>query len=143
MDASRESESGLPLGPRRRGWWWRPLAWTLGALYAGQLVPFLFGPLTECDHCVGNYLRFFVVVPGIVVGHWFSNFLRDVLPGGKNLDSDLWRFFVPGVLTYLAMVFSMTLLTAKCAGKWRWAWLAVVTALSAANALIFAAALRS
>ena len=143
MAAARESESPPVLGERPRRWWVSPLGWTLAAIYGGQLAPFFAGPLTECDHCVGNYLRFFPMVPGIVVGHWLAEFLRDTIPGAKALSSDLFRFLVPGVLVCLAVLVTTLFLTAKIRGRWRWAWLILLAALSAFNALAFSAALRA
>ena len=50
--------------PRRR---W-PIALLLAALavYLPTAVPFVVGPLTECDHCVSTYLGLLPVVPGVI-----------------------------------------------------------------------------
>lgn len=143
MVASRESESPLPVERRQRGWWWRPLGWTLTALYGGQLVPFVVGPLTDCDHCVGNYLKFFVFLPGAVIGPWLGDLLRDTIPGGGNGNGDWWRYFLPAFVVYVGLLFSATILTAQWRGRWRWIWLGILTALSAANSLVVSAALRA
>lgn len=36
------------------------------AAYAGQLAPFVAGPLTECGHCVQQYAKLYAVLPGVV-----------------------------------------------------------------------------
>jgi hypothetical protein len=52
-------------GPRPwRGALWRGLA----AVYAVQPVAFLTSPLGECDHCIAQFWRLFVALPGLVVG---------------------------------------------------------------------------
>lgn len=46
--------------------WIRAALLTAVATYLAQLAPFIFGPLTECDHCVAQYLRLYAVLPGVV-----------------------------------------------------------------------------
>lgn len=46
--------------------WSRAALLTAAAAYLAQLAPFILGPLTECDHCVAQYLRLYAVLPGVV-----------------------------------------------------------------------------
>ena len=41
----------------------------LAALYLPGLLPFVAGPLTECDHCVSSYLAILPVLPGFLLVH--------------------------------------------------------------------------
>lgn len=143
MTASRESEPAPFAGERNRRWWWRPLGQSAAALYLGQLAPFVAGPLTECAHCVGNYLKFFPLIPGILLGHSVMGFLGDWIPALEKLAyHDFWRFVVPGALSLAVILFCATWFTAKLKGRWRRVWWVALALLSAGNALIFGAALR-
>lgn len=51
----------------RRGWL-ASAAIALATAYVPTLVPFVSGPLTECDHCVDTYLELLAIVPGLAAG---------------------------------------------------------------------------
>jgi hypothetical protein len=38
----------------------------LGALWLPTLLPLAMGPLTECGHCIRNYVLLMPIMPGIV-----------------------------------------------------------------------------
>lgn len=138
MNAPREPESIVPVGVRPRRWWVRPLGLSAGAIYAGQLAPFLFGPLTECTHCVLNYLKFFPMIPGFLLGDLVMRWLPVSLP-----ENDFFRFVIPGVLILALIGNSATLITAKTKGAGRWTWLLFLAALAVFNSLAFSMLLRS
>ena len=58
----------------------QPRSWTksiliaLVTVYLPIAVPFAVGPLTECSHCVANYLRMSPIVPGCAIGLRFPGF---------------------------------------------------------------------
>ncbi|MCB1077057.1 MAG: hypothetical protein KDM64_04420 [Verrucomicrobiae bacterium] len=137
MSNTGERESS-PGGERPRRWWLSPLWATAAAIYTGQLAPFLIGPLTECGHCVANFARFFVFTPGVLAGHFVFQRVPSVLP-----QNDWFRFWVPGIVITTLIVGAATWITAYTKGWGRWVWLSVLVAMSALNALAFAAALRS
>ncbi|MCB1232764.1 MAG: hypothetical protein KDN19_21145 [Verrucomicrobiae bacterium] len=147
MKETREPESTIstpPVGDRSRRWWVRPLASAAAAIYLGQLAPFFAGPLTECGHCVANYLKFYVIVPGLISGQWLMHFLDRIVPGNQRLMMGPdWIRLAFGLLVLVALFFCTTMITAKTHGKFRWIWLAILAAAAAANALIFAALLRA
>ncbi len=125
-------------------WWWRPLVTSAAAIYLGQLVPFVAGPLTECAHCVGNYLKYYFVVPGIILGQWLMYFLDRIVPGNQRLMMGPdWIRLGFGLLVLAALFFCTTMITAKVRGTWRRIWLGFLVAASAANALLFASLLRA
>ena len=144
---TRESESTIrpPSGGERSPrWWLRPLGNSLAAIYLGQLVPFAAGPLTECGHCVVNYLKFYLLVPGVILGEWLIRYLDEIVPGNQRLKMGPgWIQMGIGFLVLATLFFCFTMITAKVPGKWRWVWLGFLAAISAANALIFGAALRA
>jgi phosphotransferase system glucose/maltose/N-acetylglucosamine-specific IIC component len=45
----------------------RALLLVMSALWLPTLLPFVVGPLTECGHCIRNYLCLLPVMPGIGV----------------------------------------------------------------------------
>lgn len=48
---------------------WRPaLLAALLLMWPPHLLALVFGPLTECDHCVQVYLKYFAVMPGFLAG---------------------------------------------------------------------------
>ncbi len=144
---TRESESTVttvPGGERPHRWWPRPLVSSLAAIYLGQLVPFVAGPLTECAHCVGNYLKLFPLVPGVILGEWSINYLDKIVPGNQRLRMGPdWIQLGIGLLIVAVLLFCITMITAKVRGKWRWVWLGFLASASAVNALLLGAALRS
>lgn len=97
----------------------------------------------ECGHCVGTFLKFFPLVPGILLGHSVMRALGDWIPVLKKLAyHDFWSFILPGALSLGAILFCATWFTAKLRGKWRWLWLIALGGLSAGNALLFGELLR-
>lgn len=46
----------------------------IGALWLPSLLPFAIGPLTECGHCIRNYLQLIPVMPGIVAAMLVQGF---------------------------------------------------------------------
>lgn len=100
--------------------WRRALLEAAAVLYLPQLAAFVIGPLTECDHCTGLYIRLYPIVPG----HPFGMAL--VLLTG--MQSDLPFFLVWGagaVLLLAGVTWGMRLL-----GRRR-LWLAAPVALLA------------
>ncbi len=124
--------------PSHRQRWLAATGWTLAFAYVPQFTPFLVGPLTECAHCVGGYLRFFVITPGFLL----ANFVVLELPYGSSLP-DLLRFIVPSVVLTLIMLAAAVTITASIRRFALILWLASLATLSAFNALSLAAALRA
>ncbi len=83
-------------GAERRlaGSWSRAAILAAVTLWAPALVPLLFGPLRECDHCVHTYLVCLPIVPGVL------------LPAFARLDG-VW-FFVAGALVTVVLFGGVT-----------------------------------
>jgi len=77
-------------------------------LWLPALLPFVFGPLTECGHCVQNYLKLLPVQPGFLAAAWCRN--------------DPWFHAVGGLATLLLLALVATLI--GIAGR-RW-WLVAI-----------------
>lgn len=78
------------------------------ALWLPALLPFVFGPLTECTHCVQEYLQLLAVEPGFLAAMWCRN--------GPGLHT------VGGLATLLLLALVATLI--GVAGR-RW-WLVAI-----------------
>lgn len=115
-----------------------PFLWTLVFIYGAQLTPLFAGPLTECDHCVGLYLKGFLIGPGVLIGHWLTTLLP-TLAGGP----DVVRFLLPGVLMSVLIVAAATVITASTRRIVGILWLTFLATLSALNALSLAALIRA
>ncbi len=113
--------------------WRRSLAEAGAVLYLPHLLPFVFGPLTECRHCTGLYLRLFPLVPGHVVG------IAGVQLLGKRGSAVFYLLWGLGAFLLLALTsWGMYRL-----GRRRW-WLGVPVALLAgAHALGLSHLLRA
>lgn len=81
---------------------WRPaLLAALGLMWPPHLLAFVFGPLTECPHCVGVYLKYLAVMPGFLAGASSSSealrWLIMILASGAVflLVAQSWRAFPP------------------------------------------------
>ncbi len=104
-----------------------PLRRAALALWLPMLVPFAFGPLTECAHCVQSYLAILPVLPGALAAAWIRN--------------TPVAFYALG-LTATLVVLALVALLVGLAGR-RWPWVAVpVALLSAAQAIGLAHLLR-
>lgn len=96
------------------------------ALWLPGLLPFVFGPLTECAHCVRNYLAILPVLPGFLAAAWCRNEPM---------------FYVFGLVGTLAL-FALAALLMGLAGR-RWPLVALpVALLSGAQAIGLAHVLR-
>ena len=140
------SDGHPPATERKRTWWVKPLSLTLLFVYGAQAVPFFVGPLTECDHCVGNYLKLFPIIPGMLAGHSLVDLIRDMVPGAKTFlsNSDTIRFYLPATLTLAAIVAVSTFATYLLRRRWwQWVWLIALGCLSGFNALFLSALLRA
>lgn len=101
------------------------------ALWLPAVLPLLFGPLTECGHCVRSYLFSLPILPG-------------VLPAAllvQRLESDGFAFAGLALLVTVAIVLLVAALLRLCGRRWPWPALLCVV-LAGANALCFGAALR-
>jgi hypothetical protein len=118
--------------------WLSPFGLSVAFVYGAQLTPLFAGPLRECPHCVVEYLKGFVVTPGLLLGHVGVT----SLPGGGP-QSEWLRFLLPGVAVTIALIAAATVITAAARGLARTAWLTLLAVLSGLNALTLAALLRS
>lgn len=118
--------------PSRRLWvawaeWRAPLGRAALALWLPALLPFAVGPLSECGHCVGVYLRLVPVLPGFFAAAWVRN--------------EMVAFYALAFVATLAVLAACALLIAL-AGR-RWPAVAVPVALLAgAQAIGLGHALR-
>lgn len=100
------------------------------AIYLPQVLPFLVGPLTECSHCIGTYLKLFAILPGGLPG---------ILIGGGGPVT----WLIGGVTTLVALTVATLMMQTVRAHGLRLLLGATIAAVSAANALSIAQALRS
>jgi len=112
--------------PARLSWRTR-LTLTVSTVYVPLGTPFLVGPLTECDHCVGTYLVFSPIIPGFIVGR--------LMPGDDHL--------VAAGLASLAALAIIYALMSRLAPRWRWGLWVITVLLSLLNALAVSHALRA
>lgn len=80
-------------------------------MWPPHLLAFVFGPLTECSHCVGIYLKYFAVMPGFLAGASLANsaflgWLTMSLATGAVflLVAQSWRAFSPRARLVLALL---------------------------------------
>ena len=134
-----ETPSENRTGSRPKRWWIAPL-WKSGAVvYAPQLTAFVFGPLTECSHCVVNYLKYFPVMPGALMSLWIDRELPFDLPG----DNDGWVMLGLGGLITAVILFAVMMIGGWLKGWKRWLFFLLVAGFSTVNALFFSALLRA
>jgi hypothetical protein len=107
------------------GRWVRALA----LVYLPQLAPLLFGPLTECSHCVGTYWQLFGVLPGALVAALLAQELG-------------WFGWIPVVILVLGVWATAFALVRAPWTRARRIAAALLAALLAANALAFGTAIR-
>jgi len=101
----------------------------LGLMWLPHLLPFVFGPLTECGHCVRTYLQYFAVMPGFPAG-----------PLSGVPESLIW---VPMVAATAAIFLLLTLGWRAFGRHGRLLLAALCVAGFAANGLMIASLLRA
>lgn len=74
----------------------------LAAVYLPTLVPFAAGELTDCGHCVANYLRLLPIVPGWMIGAGLAHAFAG------HPSSTMWLYVAGGAIT-LALVVGLLL----------------------------------
>lgn len=99
------------------------------AVYLAQLAPFAIGPLTECGHCVRQFLKLYAVLPGVVP----ALLLR--LEGGA--------FVAVAALGTLVVFATLAALLCVLPRAGRWPALAVAALATGAWAVAFSHALRA
>lgn len=112
----------------------RDALWTATlALYTPQFVPFVVGPLRECQHCVGTYWKLFPIALAFLPGAW--------LVRGLGLEADEgWGLLLIGGLA--ATLFGLVVLVLRRLRRTRIV-VVVVAALACAHALALSHVLRA
>ncbi|GAB4140554.1 MAG: hypothetical protein Fur0037_07090 [Planctomycetota bacterium] len=94
-------------------------------LWLPALLPFVIGPMAECDHCVATYLKMLPVEPGWLAAAWIRG---------------SWGYVAAACATLLLLALCSPLLDAARAG---WPLVGALLGLaSAAQALLLGAALH-
>lgn len=91
---------------------WRPaLLAAFLLMWPPHLLAFVFGPLTECAHCINLYLQYLAVMPGFLAGASFVNsvilgWLTMAVASGAVLllVAQCWRAFPPRGRLVLALL---------------------------------------
>lgn len=108
---------------------WPRAAWlAMATLWLPTFVPFVLGPLRECDHCVATYAMCMPMVPGVIVPALFS------VPG-------VW-FFVVGGLVALVCASGLAVALRELPRPWSLGVQGIVALAVAFEAVGFANLLR-
>jgi hypothetical protein len=76
------------------------------ALWLPTSLPFLFGPLRECGHCVRNYLGLLPVMPAFVAAAWSAD--------------HPWLFYGVGAAATLLLLALVATLIHVAGRHWPW-----------------------
>ena len=70
----------------------KPWILAVAVVYVPLLLPFLVGPLTECDHCVASYARSSPLLPAFWADHALMEFFgRDSVPAFGSALGTIYR----------------------------------------------------
>ena len=122
----------------RRKHWLTATGLTLAFVYLPQLSALVFGPLSECDHCVAIYAKVYLIVPGSLLGL----FIVSNLPLGSP-PSDLYGFILPGIVLTLILLAGAITITASVRRVPLVLWLAALATSSIFNCLWLAILIRA
>ena len=102
------NEDGSEFNSARRKHWLAATGLTLAFVYVPQLAALIFGPLSECGHCVAIYAKVYLIAPGSLLGL----FIVSKLPSA-SAASDFYGFVLPGILSTLILLAGAITITAS------------------------------
>ena len=132
------SEGHCEFRSARRKHWLAATGLTLSFVYVPQVAALIFGPLSECSHCVAIYAKVYLIVPGSLLGL----IVVSKLPL-SNPPSDLFGFVLPGILLTLLLLGGAVTITASVRRVALVLWLAGLATMSIFNSLWLAMLIRA
>jgi hypothetical protein len=106
--------------------WKRALGSAALVVYVPQFAALVVGPLSECQHCLGNFMMLFPIVPGMLAGA--------LVQGDSRLDV--------AIIVTIAIILALSGLLRSTGPRARIALQGLAALLSLASAVAFSHALR-